>query len=251
MKPEYLSVSQLNAYLMCPAKYRFRYVDQVQPAFKSGALALGSAVHSALDWLHRAWKGGERPDKEKVLRIFEADLTAQFHDGTKIRGDPGALKDVGRGLLGLYVEETPAKDVRAVELPFEVPIVDPKTQTALPAPLQGYVDLIEEDGTLVEVKTASRKPDRSSLLLHLQMTAYSYALTRIYRERPKARLDVLLKTKEPRLERLPVERSEVDDRRLFVVASEVLDAIDCASFFPNPGWQCQGCEYRHACPVWT
>jgi len=83
------------------------------------------------------------------------------------------------------------------------------------------------------------------------MTAYSYALTRIYRERPKARLDVLLKTKEPRLERILVERGEADDRRLFVVATEVLSAIDSGSFFPNPGWQCQGCEYRHQCPLWT
>lgn len=250
MKPAYLSVSQLNAFLMCPAKYRFRYVNQVEPAFKSGALALGSAVHSTLDWLHRAWKEGKRPEKETLLRIFEADLTAQFHDGTKIRGSAGPLKDTGRGLLGIYLEETPAKAVRAVELPFEVPIVDPKTGEELSAPLQGYVDLIEEDGALVEVKTASRKPDRASLALHLQVTAYSYALTRIYRERPRARLDVLLKTKEPRLKRLPVERSEADDRRLFVVASEVLSAIDSGSFFPNPGWQCQGCEYRHACPIW-
>lgn len=34
MTPAYLSVSQLPAYLACPAKYRLRYVDQVEPAFK-------------------------------------------------------------------------------------------------------------------------------------------------------------------------------------------------------------------------
>jgi putative RecB family exonuclease len=251
MRPEYLSVSQLNSFLACPARYRFRYVDQVEPAFKSGALALGSAVHSTLDWLHRAWKGSERPVTEKVLRMFEADLSAQFHDGVSVHGDSEALRSIGQRLLEVYLHETPVKAVRAIELPFEVPIVDPRSGEEVPVPLRGYVDLIEADGTLVEVKTASRKPDRTALQIHLQMTAYSYAMTRIYRERPKARLDCLLKTKEPRLERIPVEREEADDARLFVLASGVLSAIEAGSFFPNPGWMCRDCEFRRVCPVWV
>jgi putative RecB family exonuclease len=251
MRPAYLSVSQLNAFLACPARYRFRYVDQVEPAFRSGALALGSAVHSALDWLHRAWKGSERPSAEKILRMFEADLTAQFYDGVAVRGDAGALKSIGRSLLELYFQETPVKEVRAVELPFEVPVVDPRTGEELPVPFRGYIDLIEADGTLVELKTAARKPDKTALRLHLQLTAYSYAMTRIYRERPKARLDCLLKTKEPRLERIPVEREEADDGRLFTLASTVLGAIEAGSFFPNPGWMCRDCEFRRVCPVWV
>jgi putative RecB family exonuclease len=223
----------------------------VEPAFRSGALALGSAVHSTLDWLHRAWKGTGRPAEDQVLRIFDADLTTQVRDGVPLRGDPEALRTQGWKLLEVYLHETPVKAIRAVELPFEVPIVDPRSGEELPVPLRGYVDLIEADGTLVEVKTASRKPDPTALQLHLQMTAYSYAMTRIYGERPKARLDCLMKTQEPRLERIPVEREEADDAHLFVLASEVLSAIERQSFFPNPGWMCRDCEFRPVCTVWT
>jgi len=251
MSPEYLSVSQLNTFLACPARYRFRYVDQVPPAFKSGALALGSAVHSALDWLHRAWKGPGRPTEDQLLRIFAADLATQVRDGVPLRGDADALRTQGERLLEVYLRETLPKAVLAVELPFEVPIVDPRTGTELPAPLRGYVDLVEADGTLVEIKTAARKPDRVAVQLHLQLSAYSYAMTRIYRERPQARLDCLLKTKEPRLERIPAERTVADDGRLFTLASTVLGAIEAGSFFPNPGWMYRDCEFRRVCPVWA
>ena len=253
MRPAYLSASQLNCYLGCPAKYQFRYLDRVEPAFKSAALVLGSAVHSTLEWIHRGWQAGEEPSWEEIAEIFEADLSAQAMDPISFRDGAGfkSLLQQGCQLLLVYVTETPARPPKAMEVPFEVELIHPKTGEILDIPLRGWMDLIEADGTVVEFKTAARKPDKTTLALHLQLSAYSYAGKTIYRKRPKLRLDCLMKTKVPRLERIPVERTETDDGRLFVIATEVVKAIDAESFFPNPGWQCQGCEYRHVCPIWT
>jgi hypothetical protein len=51
--PRVLSVSQVNAYLACPLKYRFQYVDKIPRPWRVAAMAFGSSVHAAVEWFHR------------------------------------------------------------------------------------------------------------------------------------------------------------------------------------------------------
>lgn len=253
MKPAYLSASQITLFLACPVKYRLRYIDQADPAFKSSGLVLGSAVHSAIEWLQKRWLAGERPSEEELDSIFEADIEAQMLEEVRFRPreDVAALRETGSNLLKLYFQGTEARPPRAAEQPFEVELVHPRSGEVLEVPLRGWIDLIEDDGTIVEIKTAARSFDELSLALHPQLSAYSYVARKIYGDRLPLRLDCLLKTKRPRLERIDVERGEADDARLFLLAREIVSAIDAGSFFPNPGWMCKDCELRHACPVWN
>ena len=253
MRPAYLSASQMNLFLACPLKYRLKYIDQIPPPFKPSGLVLGSAVHSGIEWLHKRWQEGNRPDEEELLSIFEADLEAQMLEEIRFRPgeDAVSLRETGGGLLKLYYSETEARAPRAAELPFEVDLVHPPTGEILDVPLRGWIDLVEEDGTIVEIKTSARSPDDLTLAVHLQLSAYSYAAATMYKERPRIRLDCLLKTKRPRLEGIEVARSEVDDARLFLIAKEIIGAIEAESFFPNPSWMCKGCEFRPACPIWA
>jgi putative RecB family exonuclease len=39
----HISVSQLKCFLGCPKKFRLHYIDRIEPAFRSVALAFGSA----------------------------------------------------------------------------------------------------------------------------------------------------------------------------------------------------------------
>ncbi len=107
MKPAYLSASQINLFLACPVKYRLRYIDQVPPAFKSSGLVLGSAVHSAIEWLQKKWLAGERPSEDALLSIFEADVEAQMLEEVDVRPmvDAGSLRETGSDLLRLYFLE--------------------------------------------------------------------------------------------------------------------------------------------------
>lgn len=253
MKPAYLSVSQVTSFLACPMRYRLRYVDQVPPAARASALVLGGAVHTAVEWLHRAWSHGARPTNAEVVSIFEADLQAAAADEIRFRDgeDLASLRAVGVSLISLYVREVAPGTPKGVELPFEVELSDPRTGEVLDVALRGWVDLVEGDGTFVELKTASKRYDVETVALNLQLSAYSYAGRRLYRRRPALRLDCLLKTREPRFERLMVERTEEDDARLFRIVQEVLAAVEAGSFFPNPSWQCRDCEFRHACPLWA
>ena len=206
MRPAYLSASQINLFLSCPRKYRLRYVERIEPAFKASALVLGSAVHTALEWLHKRWQEQKRPSESALLSIFDADLSSQEAGKIRYRSaeTPESIRGLGQQLLHLYLEERRPSDVRSVELPFEVPLIDPLTGAVLDAPLRGWIDVIESDGTVVELKTAARLPDQTMLSINPQFSAYSYAATRIHGRRPRLRVDCLLKTKKPRLESITV-----------------------------------------------
>ena len=50
---DHLSSSQINLYLLCSLKYKFIYLDKLPKPFKSSGLMFGSAMHSALSWVHK------------------------------------------------------------------------------------------------------------------------------------------------------------------------------------------------------
>ena len=49
----HVSASQVNAYLICPERFRLQYVECRPPSHRSGDLVFGSAVHGALAEYHR------------------------------------------------------------------------------------------------------------------------------------------------------------------------------------------------------
>jgi len=249
---DHISVSQINLYLMCPLKYRFTYVDQLPRPFKPAALAFGSAVHSAVAWWHRQRMDGIDPEGEEVARIFCADFNAQKVDNITFKDGASkeALIERGQRMLVAYLKEYQGGPVTSVELPFRVPLVDKETGETLELPLDGVIDLIEEDDTVVELKTAARKFTLLDLTQHLQLTAYSYAYEWLYKRSPTLRFDCLLKTTRPRLESWQTERRQDDQVRFFHIAKAVTQAIKTKQYYPKPGWLCADCEYYVPCQKW-
>src|SRR5271157_5234043 len=48
MEKPHLSYSQINTYLACPLKYKYHYIDRIEPPFVSSALVFGSCIHEAV-----------------------------------------------------------------------------------------------------------------------------------------------------------------------------------------------------------
>ena len=44
----HLSYSQINSYMQCSLKYRFNYIDRLEPEFTPSPLHFGSAIHSVI-----------------------------------------------------------------------------------------------------------------------------------------------------------------------------------------------------------
>jgi len=250
--PRTISVSRVNAYLACPLKYRFQYVDMIPRSWRAAAMAFGSSVHAAVEWFHRERLAGRTPDPPEVLKVFDADWYAQNVEPLVFspRESKGALAEKGRQMLQLYLESATGALPAAIEQPFEVELADPETGEVLDVRLRGVVDLIEADDTLVDLKTAGRTLEQGGLERHLQLSTYALAFLLQHGTIPKLRLDLLLKTTKPRLERHETTRSVEDLGWTARLIREVSLAIETEHFFPNPSWRCTECEYFAHCQQW-
>jgi len=145
----------------------------------------------------------------------------------------------------------------ALDIPLSAPLIDAYGRDT-GFQLIGIVDLLVEDEagrlTVVDLKTASRAKDPADVDADLQLSGYAELLAANRYIIPTAplscRLDVLMKSKTPRLVRYPSTRSADNRLRFLQIACGVLHGIDAGLFLPNRGWLCADCEYGDACKSW-
>lgn len=154
-------------------------------------------------------------------------------------------------MIRVYVEQAQTSAVPvAVEERFSVELVDVESWEELGVALHGVIDLVESDGTVVDLKTVGRAFDIVGLERHLQLSIYALAMFARDRTIPKLRIDALLKTKVPRLERYESVRTSADLAWTARLIDGVVRSIDSGQFFPNPSWRCTECEYYAQCVAW-
>lgn len=247
-----ISVSQVNTYLGCSLKYRFQYIDKIPRPWRVASMAFGTSVHAAVEWFHKERLAGRAVEMAEILKVFDADWYAQNVEPLVFseRESKDSLAEKGRAMLQLYVESVNGTMPVAVEQPFELDLADPETGELLDVRIRGIIDLVEADQTLVDLKTAGRTLEQGGLERHLQLSTYALAFLLQHGDIPKLRLDMLLKTAKPRLERHPTTRSIEDLGWTARLIREVSLAIETEHFFPNPSWRCTECEYFAHCQQW-
>ncbi|KAA3662806.1 MAG: PD-(D/E)XK nuclease family protein [Calditrichaeota bacterium] len=250
---DYISVSQINTYIGCSLKYRFKYIDELQPAFTPSALAFGSSIHSAIEWMHKQLMTGNGKDIKNALAIFDADWYASCQGDIQFKKKESekSLFQKGLKMLEYYSQNLPDSKIMAVEHSFTVPIVDVSTGETLDTPLYGIIDLILEDHLIIDFKTAMKSLSADDVDSSLQMTAYSYAYNYKTGQTPNLRIDALYKTKEPKIDRIPTIRGEPDYSKLFNLAKAIINAIQAGVFYPISSWRCNDCEFKKYCWLWN
>ena len=250
--PRVISLSHVNTYLGCSLQYRFRYVDQLPRPWRSAAFAFGTSVHAAIEWFHRQRMDGATPSLEQVRDVFDADWYAQNTEPLVFseKESQNSLRLKAMEMLALYVSVPHGAAPAAVEQFFELDLQDPETGEVFDLQLRGVIDLIEEGDVVVDLKTAGRMLGSGDLERHLQLSTYALAFFLRSGVIPQLRLDLLLKTAKPRLERLPTSRTREDLAWTARLIKEVADAIETEHFFPNPSWRCSECEYFAHCQRW-
>ena len=253
----HVSFTQLDQYLRCPLRYRFLYIDRLEPEFVPAARAFGSGIHAAAAAFFRAVGQGERPIVEEIQSFFETFWKLETERRPLRFGEresKDSLLELARRMLAVLCQQfDPRREVVAVEQPFAVPLVDQETGEVLDRDLVGTLDLLERDAdglVVVDLKTAARKYTDLQVEASLQLSLYSYAVGMSpFAEGTDVRLrfDVLTKTKEPELHRYWTSRDRAANVRLFRLVSEVLGAIEAGVFHPIVGWQCKDCPFRTKC----
>jgi RecB family exonuclease len=221
---EVLSPSQTNAYLECGAKWFFKYFRSL-PDVTDAKRALGKAVHAALAKNFRQ-KIETKKDlgREELLEAFslawkqEAEQT-QFAE----TDDQAELERTGSVLVQKYlVEAAPAITPVAVEHPVSGEIAGVK--------VRGYVDLMDSNGRIFDLKVSSKKPTEILPDHKRQLTTYVKLMPGAS---GKVTVQTLVRTKTPQLIEQNHTVGPEDIRHIEIIYPLVQEAMRSGLYTPN------------------
>jgi len=240
-KKPHLSVSQIRTLARCAIQWEYRYVQGLKRP-PGVALVQGSAWHEGAEHADRhKMETGELAYADEV-----ADVAAEAFD-RRVREEepdlegraPGALKDEVVGWTRLYHSEiAPQTNPTLVEEKF---IIDRGEYDLI-----GFIDLVDGD-VLVDRKSAARSIPQGDADQSVQLSVYSAHLG----APREARLDVVVKTKTPKVQQVQTARTQEQTERALRIADQAWEVAKSGAFLPNTeGWHCSQrfCGYWDICP---
>jgi putative RecB family exonuclease len=248
----HVSVSQVKCYLRCPRQYQLRYVLGAEPEFMPANLVLGSAVHEGLAAYYRSvMTTSESPEFAVCMAAFHATLVG-FRKGKLPINDGDQIEAQGEALLKVFYESTyeDPPNVVGVEVPFTIELPDPTTGEILEEALVGALDLVvreEQKHVVGEHKTAAKKWSKDQIEHEIQLSAYKLVARKLGLGEVGLRLQVLTKTKKPKMIVENTDRTDRDEREFLETVVGVLRAIDAQVFFPIRNGMCCGCAFQLRC----
>jgi len=196
----------------------------------------------------------DTPPLELLLDSYASYWRRGVLGDPPLRGDNiDADREMGINLLKVFHDDAPKPaEILAVELPFAIPLVDPRTGEVDERLLVGSIDAIVADANgrlkILEHKTAKRKWGQVELQHDPQPSVYQYAARVLgVAYNPGIEYQFLMKLKKPRLDIVEVFRTREQEAEALELIRQVLKAVDNGVFFKLRSWACGNCEYAHAC----
>ncbi len=263
-----ISASTLKLWMGCPLQVKFKDTED-RPRKINAKTAFGTCIHDALEYYNLSG------DYSATVARFEQTWNKPELLDAKIDSWPkgstfGSLRTKGKDILESYHKKNvwDKRDIIAAEHKFCVPIGDHL--------LSGIVDLIEArpigkktELTIVDYKTAGKRPYGDDLKLDVQFTIYYYASLQpefwmgygdgypgmedgeaLYQEFLDSPRKVVWHHLWDNKELDAGPRDDEDFMRLYRAVSSVADAISKDVYIPNiSGSTCVWCDYTDLCPV--
>jgi hypothetical protein len=229
-----LSPSQVRCFFDCPARWWFKYGLQL-PERKNSSLALGLAVHQALEVNFREKiETHEDLDTTGVVCVFREAWMEQV-PGTVFTADEsqGDLRRMGERLVSKYMDEVaPTVEPAAVELDVHGEVGG--------VAVRGRVDVLDVEGRLIDFKTASRRPSSVSPDYAFQLATYRQITPGASGE---VRIDSMVKTQTVQIVQQGYTVGEADIRATQVLYPMAQKAMGSGMYCPNR--QSLLCSQKH------
>lgn len=235
-----LSPSQCNAYLDCSARWNYRYNEKL-PDPPSGSRVRGRAVHRLIGHYFKfkmegfVLESGDLAEAYDAIWDEECD-TAAFGSGE----DVNEIKAAGAMLAAKYLAEA-APDIEPAQLDL------PVSGEIGGVPVRGYVDMVDVNGTIVDFKTASRKPSGVSPDYALQVATYAMLTPGAT---GNVRLDTVVSTKVPQLVNIGYTVPDADRMLCERIYPHVAAGMAGGHYMPNRGsifCSARFCAYSSRC----
>jgi DNA helicase-2/ATP-dependent DNA helicase PcrA len=282
-EPLALSYGAIDAYLTCPAKYRYGHVLRI-PVAPHHALIYGSALHAAVQEFHRRHARGEVMSEEALVAALEASWTnegflTREHEEARLSAGRAALRrfraDQLRpgAVIPTYVEREFSFSLGGDRIRGRWDRVD--VEPAASAAMSAAASPADTPGS----GTAPARPDllpdviedTLPLLPRERVTITDYKSSDVrdpatarQRARDSLQLSIYALAYQAQTGRLPdavqlwflesglVGKAEIDDRRLSRARARIARAaagIRARDFAARPDpLSCSYCPYRDICP---
>jgi RecB family exonuclease len=236
---DHISYSYLHL-LACPYAAFLRYEAALRGP-TTIYLALGSAIHFALEVAHKE----DNFDLAYWIKLFKVEYNRIISEEEVFVSYPQLkkLESEGMTMLEVYHAQTESGQITKhpldVEKEFRIPIAGTF--------LVGRIDKIEQDAdgeySVLDYKTGKGKPDGWFLRHNVQLTAYYWACFELYGRYPKKLIWHHLRTGEL----LETERTQADVEQLKVMITNAVHMKDINMrhrIFHEK--VCEWCDYRGA-----
>lgn len=239
--PAIFSFAQVDGYLSCPARYRYRHLLRL-PAPPHHAITYGVALHEAVAAFGRSQIQGRPLSEEGMLDVFARAWTGL---GFLSREHEEARAAAGRAALVRFREGALRSDRRplAVEEPFSVSLDGIRLQGRFDRIDEGPRGVVITDFKSSDVRDLRRARERARE--SLQLALYAMAWRAREGELPAATelafLDSgLVGSVQPDQARLARASRRVGEAAAGIRAGEFTARPDAVS--------CRFCSYRQICP---
>lgn len=249
LPPQVYSGSSISTFLRCAKQWEYAYVYAIKkpPRLR---MVIGNAAHAAVE-VNFTQKITSRTDMP--LSDVEDAFSDEF-DRLVVEAEPDpdeparAGKDSGVLVVRSY-QENVAKDIQPLmvekEVQFDINGVA----------YSGYVDLVDDQRTIRDLKTTGRRPYDQGRKYALAMTGYALGYRALTGDTESdVVLDYMVRTLKPY--HLPVRAggpvSEKSVNNFASIVAQVDAAVRSGNFLPTglTNGACSWCGYKDICPAY-
>lgn len=245
------SHSKLSTFEQCPLKFKFRYIDKLEPEIKQFIEGfLGNKVHETLEWIYN-YKG-KKLELDEVIEHYAKSWNKDFNGEVKIvNSDLGEKYYFNQGikfLVDYYLEYFPFKDnTIATEHKIILSLDSEKKYI-----LQGYIDRVvhHKDTGVFEIhdyKTSNTLKSQEELDKDRQLALYSIGIKDLFEKVNDVHLIWHFLAFNKKI------ISKRTNEQLEVLKKEIIKLIDeiesTENFPPNQSVLCKWCEFKRYCPL--
>lgn len=260
-KREYQSYSSVDTYILCPLKYKSRYVDRdllgddyiVPVPDPLSPAELGTLMHRCLELgVQKLWSRKHKGPVSKHAAMFYDMLNDAFQE--QPHASAALLQDAQEMLKSHLPHESVYHDqIRGLEWPFELVLEDAKGDIII----KGYIDRLEiiPEGVvrIIDYKSSRLLFTKDELRRSLQASIYEMAVRdsqalRVDQETP---VDIEFHMLRHSGIRQRTTRTPEQLNQAFTTVVGVVRKIESArSFPPQLNKYCAYCERKMQCPLW-
>ncbi len=248
------SHSKLSTYEQCPLKYRYRYIDKLEPAFEHTIEShLGNIIHDVLELIYTEAKENRILTIGEIISCYTENWKEDYSEDILIVRENLTDRDYfNMGvefLVDYYNKYYPFRD-GTIECEKRIWInLDEEGDYKI----VGFIDRLVynfETGEyeIHDYKTANHLPSQETLDNDRQLALYAIAIKNMFGHDKEVRLIWHYLAHNTRIEST---RTKEQLEQLKQDTLNLINEIESAETFPhNKSPLCDWCEFRHVCEGW-